>query len=91
MTKTLPKATKTQIRHTNEALRGINATYHEGIPVGQIAQAVHAHELDAEELEGIYTGHHGRQTCQIAANAWLTFTWYRMEATGRYEIVAYVS
>jgi hypothetical protein len=39
----------------------------------------------------IYCGREGRVTEQVGPKTWITMTWHKMEVTGRYEIVAYVS
>lgn len=54
--------------------------------------------FDPEEKESFLTGRTGKATWELfdpesgrAANHMLVLTWHKMETTGRYEIVSYVS
>jgi hypothetical protein len=66
------------------------ATYHRYIPLANIDAILTAAGLQATE-PAIYCGREGRSTEKVGQNTWLSLTWYKMEVTGNYEIVAYVS
>lgn len=83
---------KSALRRLNVWLaKFVRNVYFDGIPVSQMAQALEDHGFEASELEGIYCGREGRHTAAIGHGKHLHFTWYKMEATGRYEIVAYAN
>jgi len=66
--------------------------YHDDIPVDKIRKILDAEGFDAWKIgQGIYVGREGRVNSPIGSGAYLAMTWYKMEGSGRYEIVAYVS
>lgn len=77
----------------------IHNRYFSSIPLDQIFDIVERAGLhfDPEEKEVILTGREGRATWQLFSaagretNHMLVLSWHKMEQTGRYEIVAYVS
>jgi hypothetical protein len=74
---------------TNRRLASL-PNYHPFIPNSDIDAILTSAGFKPLE-EGIYCGREGRVTEQVGENTWLSMTWYKMEATGNYEIVAYVS
>ena len=79
-----------QRSRVNADLFTLCATYHDGLPIGQIDEILKLHGFD--ELEaGIYCGREGRINERVSERSFLSFSWYKMEVTGRYEVVAYVS
>lgn len=65
-------------------------TYHDGLPISDIDQLLLAAGLNPTE-PSIYCGREGRATHQVGDRSWLCLSWYKMDVTGRYEVVAYVS
>lgn len=64
--------------------------YHPFIPLGDIDNILTKHGFN--ELEpAIYCGRQGRSNEKIGERSYLSLTWYKMEESGRYEVVAYVS
>jgi len=96
-TATLARAAK----KANEAIYGlIHNKYFQSVPLDGLFAIVEEAGLsfDPEEKESILTGRTGKATWDLfdpesgrAANHMLVLTWHKMETTGRYEIVAYVS
>jgi hypothetical protein len=66
-------------------------TYFDSIPLTRIANILEEYGLDGESMNGIYCGREGRATCLVADNSMIVLSWYKMEVTGQYEIVAYLS
>jgi hypothetical protein len=64
--------------------------YHASIPISEIDAILHRHNFKAME-EGIYCGRIGRVHEQVGIRTHLVMTWYKMEESGQYEIVAYLS
>jgi hypothetical protein len=64
--------------------------YHDGLPIREFDAILEKHGFEATE-PAIYCGRQGSANCPVGFNTFLAFTWYKMEQTGRYEIVAYVS
>ena len=73
----------------NKALAAL-AIYHPFIPNGEIDAILIANGFTPLE-EGIYCGRVGRVHEKVGPNTWFTMTWYKMEDSNWYEIVAYVS
>ena len=77
----------------------INNKYFQSIPNDQLFQIVRdaGFRFDPEEEEFILVGRDGRATWQLhdeagrAVNHMLVLQWHKMDRTGRYEVVAYVS
>jgi len=65
-------------------------SYHPHIPVADIDRILTDAGFDPLE-EAIYCGRDGRATAQVGPRTWLALSWHRMEVTGCYEIVAYLS
>lgn len=88
-------------RKANEAIYDlIHNRYFSSVPLDQLFAAVEDAGLafDPEEKAVILTGRDGRATWQLfdpetnrPADHMLVLSWHKMENTGRYEVVAYVS
>jgi hypothetical protein len=74
---------------TNRRLASL-PNYHPFIPLADIDAILTQAGFNATE-DAIYCGREGRSTEKVGENTWLSLTWYKMEVTGNYEIVAYVS
>ena len=88
------------LRKANDQLYDLTTNrYFASIPLDQIFGIVERAGLhfDPEEKECILTGRSGRSTWKLFNAAGnevdhlLAMTWHKMDTTGRYEIVAYVS
>jgi hypothetical protein len=78
-------------RHqVNSALVTLCQTYHPSIPLTEIDAILSANGFSATE-PAIYCGRDGNSNEQVGERTWLSLTWHKMDVTGRYEIVAYVS
>jgi len=87
-------------RDANEAIYHlINNRYFNEIPLGPVITAVEkaGFAFDPEEIPLFLTGRTGKMTLDLfgptgkAADHMLVFQWHKLENSGRYEIVAYVS
>lgn len=74
----------------NKELTNLCAKYHDGLPIQQIDDILDAYDFTETE-PAIYCGRDGRTTAKVGQNTWLALSWHKMEVTGRYEVVAYVS
>lgn len=79
-----------QRSRVNSDLVALCGTYHDGLPISQIDSILKLHGFDATE-SAIYCGRDGRSNEQVGQRTWLSLSWHKMEITGRYEVVAYVS
>ena len=94
---TLAKAAK----KANDAIYDlIHKQYFQSVPLDQLFAIVEKAGLsfDPDERDSILTGRTGKATWSLfdpesgrEANHMLVLNWHKMENTGRYEIVAYVS
>ena len=73
----------------NKALAAL-PNYHPHLPTGDLDAILTAHGFTALE-DAIYCGREGRVTEQVGPRTYLSMSWYKMENTGRYEVVAYLS
>lgn len=88
-------------RKANDAIHDlVNNKYFQSIPLDRLFAIVEEAGLsfEPEEKASFLTGRDGRATWSLfdpesgrAANHMLVLTWHKMENTGRWEIVAYVS
>ena len=76
-------------KRANRALAALQ-TYHNDIPNADIDAILTANGFQPT-AEGIYCGRDGRINEQVGKNTWLSMSWHRMEVSGRYEIVSYLS
>ena len=76
---------------TNDALFTLTSNrYFDSLPVMSIDVILEANGFEGLE-EGIYCGRDGQVHEQVGPNSWFNMTWHKMDVTGRYEVVAYVS
>lgn len=80
----------TMRKKANVALAELGREYHDGLPIGKIDQILTEHGFQPTE-EAIYCGADGRSHEQVGERSWITISWHKMEVSGRYEIVAYLS
>lgn len=88
-------------RNANDAIHDlINNKYFQSIPLDRLFAIVEEAGLsfDPEEKQSFLTGRDGKATWALfdpesgrAANHMLVLIWHKMETTGRWEIVSYVS
>lgn len=86
-------------RKSNDALYDLTANrYFSAIPLDQVYGIVEKEGFSFGEgdQDCILCGREGKATWELfcgdkPANRMLVLTWYRMDVTGRYEVVAYVS
>lgn len=88
-------------RKANDAIYElVHNRYFQSVPLDRLFAIVEEAGLsfDPEEKEVILTGRDGRATWALfdpesgrEANHMLVLSWHKMDVTGRYEIVAYVS
>ncbi len=84
------KTERSRRNAVNRELTTLCQTYQDGLPIQQIDEVLEHYGFNATE-ESIYCGREGRATHQVGDHTFLLMTWYKMEVTGRYEVVAYVS
>jgi len=77
-------------RNANNALSELSKVYHNSIPLADIDGILTANGFNALE-PAIYCGREGRSHESVGNGVFISLTWYKMELTGRYEVVAYVS
>lgn len=68
-----------------------NVIYFKFIPLDVIANILVRYGVNASPLDGIYCGADGQSTAQVCQNLWIHLTWHKMEVSGKYEIVCYIS
>jgi len=64
--------------------------YHNALPLADIDAILESEGFQPLE-EAIYCGRDGRMRQQVGPKTWLAMSWHKMEETGRYEVVAYLS
>lgn len=93
-------------KKANDALHDMG-NYHDGIPINLISSVLQPFGIylaneDNTPFGGFFTGRDGRTNIDLMqghpeqggrpiSNSMLVLTWHKMEQTGRYEIVAYLS
>lgn len=90
---------QTAVNRANRILDALTRNkYHSAIPLDRIFDAVESNGLtiDSEERACLLCGRDGRATWDLfwegkPANRTLVVTWHKMDVTGRYEVVSYVS
>jgi len=86
---------KQEKSHRDKATKEIVALttnkYFQSIPAKEIGEILTKHGFDEEAMFGIYTGRQGKIHEQVGPKTWISMTWYKMEESGKYEIVAYLS
>lgn|SRR5574341_511351 len=88
-------------RKANDAIYDlIHNKYFQSVPLNELFAAVEdaGFSFDPEEKDFILLGRDGRETWRLfdpesgkPADHMLVLSWHKMEGTGRYEVVAYVS
>jgi hypothetical protein len=73
----------------NDELHALG-NYHDGLALTEIDAILTKHGFNEME-PAIYCGRDGRVNEQVGKRTWLSLSWHKMEVTGRYEVVAYVS
>jgi hypothetical protein len=79
-----------QRSRVNADLFTLCGTYHDFLPITQIDAILKQYGFDEME-PGIYCGRDGRVNERVAERSYLSLSWHKLEVTGRYEVVAYVS
>jgi hypothetical protein len=74
----------------NTKLAALGSKYHDGLALDKMDAILTEHGFKTLE-SAIYCGRDGRSHEQVGERTWLSLTWHKMEQTGRYEIVAYLS
>lgn len=74
----------------NRQLHQLCLTYFDGLPLAQIDEILRLNDFTSMEA-AIYCGRDGHTNEQVGPKTWLSLSWHKMEVTGRYEVVAYVS
>lgn len=85
------KQIKKSVKKANDSLADLGRAYHQGIPLTDIASILDRNGFDSGSIEGIYTGREGRSHDHVGSNVYLSLTWYKLENSGRMEVVAYLS
>ena len=84
------KTERSRRNSVNRELSNLCKGYHDGLLLSQIDEVLEHYGFNAAE-SAIYCGREGRATAQVGEHTFLLMTWFKMEVTGRYEVVAYVS
>ena len=67
-------------------------TYQDGLPIADVIALLNAAGfVETDGLVGVYCGRDGSVHEGVGEGVYLSLTWHKMEVTGRYEVVAYVS
>jgi len=74
----------------NAKLVELGRVYHDGLALDKLDAILSENGFNTLE-SAIYCGRDGRSHEQVGERTWLSLTWHKMEQTGRYEIVAYLS
>jgi len=96
----LPPAVKRKVQREIE--RVLRPTYFRSIPLSDIADRiaplnVHLIDDDGTEWSGFLTGADGRADFELAynglhvKNALFHLTWHKMDMSGNYEVIGYIS
>jgi hypothetical protein len=81
---------ETKARRIANNLLAALPVYHPFIPTADIDSILE--KAGFRKMEpAIWCGRDGRSNEQVGEKSYLTITWHKMEVTGVYEIVAYVS
>jgi len=88
-------ATRKAMKQANKALYELGRTYHDGLPISTIDSILTSNGFNATE-PAIYCGRDGQVIEPVSKDiprtyVYLSMSWHKMEVTGRYEIVAYLS
>ena len=97
---TIPSAVKRKVQKAVQ--RVLEPTYFKKIPLGDLFSAlrsleVHLIDEDGTEWSGMLLGRDGRASFDLAynglhvKNATLQLTWHKMDMSGNYEVIGYIS
>jgi hypothetical protein len=87
-----PKQEKSLRTKANaEITKLIKNKYFTGLPIKEVQEILSKYGFDASALDGIYTGRDGKDHEQVGPKTWISMSWHRMEESGRYEFIAYLS
>jgi hypothetical protein len=78
-------------RQANDDLAALCRKYHANLPIQEIKAILVKHGFNGEAMDGIYTGRDGKMHEQCGPRTWVAMTWHKLERSGLWEIVAYVS
>jgi len=76
-------------KQANRALQSL-PIYGDGLQLDAMNAVLETHGFNTLE-PAIYCGRDGQSHEQVGTRTWLTFTWHKMENSGQYELVAYLS
>jgi len=74
----------------NEQLYNLGRTYHDFLPIQRINEILDENGFNETE-PAIYCGRNGQTLENVGQRTFLSLSWHKMDVTGRYEVVAYVS
>lgn len=86
-----PKSEKSRQGKANKALDTLCKKYYKSLPLDEIKKILKENEFNEDAVDGIYTGREGKSHEQVGPKSWLTMTWHKMEESGNWEVVAYIS
>jgi hypothetical protein len=86
-----PNEEKRNRSQANKELFEVCKQPHDGIPVSAIRDILVKNGFNGEAMDGIYTGREGKMHEQCGPRTWIVLSWHKLENTGRYEIVSYLS
>lgn len=87
-----PASLRTRINRLNKGLRDLTTNkYFERLPLCDIGNICTMHGFATDDFDGIYCGRQGRATISLGEKVWMNISWYKMDVSGRYEVVAYAS
>lgn len=79
-------------KKANDALHALTTNkYFSGVPASDIKELLNKFGFNGAAMDGIYTGREGKLHEQVGPKTWISMTWYKMEGSGKYEIVTYLS
>lgn len=88
---------RARVARVNRGLAEMGRTYHPSIPLDRIQALLEENGFDGASVEGVYMGRDGRANDPVLnadgtpTGRYLSISWHRMDVTGNWEIVAYVS
>jgi len=91
MSKIASTAESSRRNQANKALDILCRAYHQCIPLTEIKDILKSNGFDGDGIDGIYTGREGRSHEQVGPKSWIMMTWHKMEESGKWEVVAYLS
>jgi hypothetical protein len=83
------KRLKHDTTRVNVELYEMGLTYHDGVPLSHVNEILCVNGFNPLDAM-ILCGRTGQLHESVGRNRWLSLTWYKM-ASGRYEVIAYVS